>query len=63
MPLVMIINSSELRAAGFTLQEVFPPELEAAAPRGAGIRQLECMGPKHFILSVDDDTECRSRFE
>jgi len=40
MPVAMIINSSELRAAGFTLQEVFPLELEAAArhrcTRGAG---------------------------
>jgi len=45
MPVAMIINSSELRAPGFTLREVFPPELEAAArcrsTRGAGIRQLE----------------------
>ena len=40
MPVAMIINSSELRAAGFTLREVFPLELEAAArhrcTRGAG---------------------------
>jgi len=67
MPVAMIINSSELRTAGFTLQEVFPPELEASArrrsTRGAGIRQLEGMGPKRFILSVDDDTEFRSRCE
>ena len=45
MPVAMIINSSELRVPGFTLREVFPPELEAAArcrsTRGAGIRQLE----------------------
>ena len=67
MPVAMIINSSELRPAGFTLREVFPPEFEAAArsrsTRGAGIRQLEKMGPKRFILSVDDDTEFRSRCE
>ena len=31
MPVAMIINSSELRVAGFTLREVFPPELETAA--------------------------------
>ena len=59
-----IINSSELRAAGFTLREAFLPEFEAVARRrsvrGAGIRQLEGMGPKRFILSVDDDTEFRS---
>jgi len=27
----MLINSSELRAAGFKLKEVLPPSLEAAA--------------------------------
>jgi hypothetical protein len=27
----MLINSSELRAAGFKLKEVLPPALEAAA--------------------------------
>jgi len=67
MPVAMIINSSKLRATGFTLRKLFPPELEAAArrrsTRGAGIRQLEGMGPKRFILSVDDDTEFRSRCE
>ena len=67
MPVAMKINSSELRAAGFTLREVFLPELEAAArcwsTRGAGIRQLEGMGPRRFILSVDDDIEFRSRCE
>jgi len=45
----MIINSSELRGAGFNLQEVIPPALEAAArsgrrTRGAGLRELEGMG-------------------
>ena len=30
-PAAMIINSSELRGAGFNLKEVLPPELEAAA--------------------------------
>ena len=58
--MAMIINSSELRASGFTLREIFPPKLEAAAryrcKRGAGIRQLEGMGPKCFMLSVNDDT-------
>jgi len=67
MPVVMIINSSELRTAGLTLREVFPKELEAAARRRstrvAGICQLEGMGPKRFILSVHDDIEFRSRCE
>ena len=65
-PVAMLINSSELRAAGFKLKEVLPPALEAAArvrTRGAGLRSLEGMGPKRFVLSVDDDTEFRSRCE
>ena len=67
MPVAMIIDSSESRAAGFTLCEVFPPKLEAAArhrsTRDAGIRELEGMGPKCFMLSVDGDTEFRTRCE
>ena len=31
--------------------------------RGSGLRNLEDMGPKRFVLSVDDDTEFRSRCE
>ena len=66
-PVAMLINSSALRAAaGFNLKEVFPPALEAAArvlTRGAGLRSLEGLGPKRFVLSVDDDTEFRSRCE
>ena len=41
MPVTMIINSSKLRAAGFTIWKVFSQELEAAAHcrsmRGTGI--------------------------
>ena len=60
--------SSELRGAGFNLQEVIPPELESAArlgrrTRGAGLRQLEGVGRKRFVLSSDDDNELRSRCE
>ena len=68
-PVAMLINSSELRAAGFKLKEVLPPPaLEAAArgglrTRGAGLRSLEGMDPKRFVLSVDDDSEFRSRCE
>ena len=67
-PAPMIINSSELRGADFNLQEVIPPGLEAAARsgrrmRGAGLRQLEGMGRKRFILSPEDDNELRSRCE
>jgi hypothetical protein len=67
-PATMIINSSELRGAGFNLQEVIPPELESATrlgrrTRGAGLRQLEGVGRKRFVLSSDDDNELRSRCE
>ena len=63
-----VFNSSELRGAGFNLQEVIPPELESAArlgrrTRGAGLRQLEGVGRKRFVLSSDDDNELRSRCE
>jgi hypothetical protein len=45
----MIINSSQWRVAGFRLDKVVPPQLEAAAlsgmlTRGAGLRQLRGMG-------------------
>ena len=65
MPVAMIINSSEWRAAGFTLREMFLQELEAAAhrscTRGVGVRHFQGTGHKRFMLSVDDDTEFRSR--
>jgi len=67
-PVPMIINSSELRGAGFNIQEVIPPALEAVArsgrrTRSAGLRQLEGMGRKRFVLTPDDDNELRSRCE
>jgi hypothetical protein len=39
----MLINSSELSAAGFKLKEVLPPALEPAGrvrTRGAGLREV-----------------------
>jgi len=67
-PVAMLVNSSELRAAGFTLGEVIPPAPESAARGGrrrygAGLRQLQGMGPKRFVLSADNDNEFRSRCE
>ena len=67
-PVAMLINSSELWAAGFKLKEVLTTSLEVATPggmntRGVGLRSLEGMGPTRFVLSVDDDTEFRSRCE
>ena len=62
-----VVNGS-VRAAGFKLKDLLPPELEASAragkrTRGAGLRQLQGMGPTRFVLSVDDDNEMRSRCE
>ena len=37
--------------------------MRCRSTRGAGIRQIEGMGPKRFILSVDDDAEFKSRCE
>ena len=59
-PVAMFINSSKLRALGFTLREMIPPALEAAARGGrcrygAGLRQLQGMGPERFVLSADND--------
>jgi len=67
-PVAMLINSSELRAVGFTLREVMPPALESAARGGrsrygAGLRQLQGMVPKRFVLSADNDNKFRSRCE
>ena len=64
----MIVNSSELRVAGFKLQELLPPELESVArkgmkTRGAGLKRLEGSGPTMYRLDVQDDNEFRSRCE
>jgi hypothetical protein len=71
-PVAMIVNSSEMRAAGFdlrvTLSEVIPLQLEAVArgprrTRGATLKQIHGMGTKRYVLSVDNDKEFRSRCE
>ncbi len=67
-PVPMLINSSEFRYTGFKLKEVIPPGLESATrdvlwTRVEGLRSLEGMGTKRFVLSVDNDTEFRSRCE
>jgi hypothetical protein len=64
----MIVNSSELRAAGFDLREVIPLQLEAAACGGQRTRdtvfkQIHDMGTRRYVLSVDNDNEFRSRCE
>ncbi len=64
----MIVNSSELRAAGFDPREVLPLQLEAAArgsrrTRGAALKPIHGMGTRRYVLSVDNDNEFRSRCE
>ncbi len=57
---------SRYRAAEEAGSRVGCQGLETAArvrTRGAGLPSLEGMGPKRFVLSVDDDTEFRSRCE
>ncbi len=61
-PVAMIVNSSELRAAGFDLREVIPLQLEAVArggrrTRGAALKQIHGMGTRRYVLSVDNDNE------
>jgi hypothetical protein len=65
-PVAMIVNSSEVRAAGFDLREVIPLQLEVAArggqrTRGAALTQIHGMGTGRYVLSVDNDNEFRSR--
>ena len=51
-PAAMIINSSELRGAGFNLKEVLPPELEAAARGGISVHEaLGCCVLRAWAVS------------
>jgi hypothetical protein len=65
-PVVMFVNSSELRAADFPLAEVSPLQLDAVAhggrrTRGAAVRKLQGVGNSTFVLSVENDNDFRSR--
>ena len=67
-PVDILMNSIELRVVGFKLKEVMSPTLEEVArsgmrTQGADVRSFEGMGPKRFVLWVDEDTEFRSRCE
>ena len=67
-PVAMIVNSSELRSAGFDLREVMPLQLEAVTrggrrTRGAVLKQIHGMCTRRYLLSVDNDNEFRSRCE
>jgi hypothetical protein len=64
----MIVNSSEMRAAGFDLREVIPLQLEMATrggqhSRATTLKQIHGMGTRRYVLSVDNDNEFRSRCE
>ena len=67
-PAALIVNSSELRAADVDHREVIPLQPEAAArggwrTRGAALKQIQGMGTRRYVLSVDNDNEFRSRCE
>ncbi len=69
-PVVIIVNSSEIRAAGFDLREVIPLQLETASRGtrctcGAVLKQIHGMGTRRYVLSVDtdNDNKFRSRCE
>ncbi len=67
-PVAMIVNSSEVCAAGFELREVTPLQLETVVrggqrTRGAALKQIHGMGTRRYVLSVDNDNEFRSRCE
>ncbi len=68
VPVAMLVNSSELRAADFPLPEVRPLHLDAVArggrrTRGAAVRKLQGVGNSTFVLSVENDDDFRSRCE
>jgi hypothetical protein len=57
VPVAMLVNSSELRAADFPLAEVRPLHLDAVArgdrrTRGATVRKIQGVGKSTFVLSV-----------
>ena len=61
-PVAMIVNSSELHAAGFDLREVIPLQLETEASgvrrtRDTTLKQIHDMGTRRYVLSVDNDNK------
>ena len=67
-PVAMIVNSSELSAAGFDLREVILLQLQSAArggrrTLGAALKHIHGMGTRRYVLSVDNDNKFRSRCE
>ncbi len=67
-PVVIIVNSSKLCAAGFDLREVISLQLEVMShgghrTRGAVLKQIHGMGTRSYVLSVDNDNDFMSRCE
>ena len=68
VPVAMLVNSSEWRAADFPLAEVSPLHLDAVArggrrTRGEAVRKSQGVGNSTFVLSVENDNDFRSRCE
>jgi hypothetical protein len=67
-PVEMLVNSSELRVADFSLVEVRPLQHDVVArggrrTRGAVVRKIQGEGNSTFVLSVENDNDFRSRCE
>ena len=67
-PVVTLVNSSELRAADFHLEEVSPLQLDTETrgdrrTLGVTVRKLQVVGNSTFVLSVENDNDFRSRCE
>ncbi len=67
-PVVMLVNSSEMRAVDFPLTEVRSLQLDAVArgdrrTRDAAVRKLQGVGNSTFVLSVENDNDFRPRCE
>ena len=67
-PVIMLVNSSELRSTDFHLAEVIPLELETVTRGdrrtfGEAERNLQAMGTCMFVLSMENDNDFRSQCE
>jgi hypothetical protein len=68
VPVAMLVNLSELRAADFPLVEVRSLHLDTVThggrrTRGVAVRNLQGVGKSTFVLSVENDNDFRSRCE
>ncbi len=61
-PVVMIVNSIQLCPTDFDLREVIPLQVETVTrgdrcKRDAALKEIHGMGPRRYVLSVDNDIE------